>query len=143
MSIADPIGDMITRIRNGQMRLSSTVMIPASKFRTKVLDVLRSEGYISNYKLLVDENNISVNLQYCMSLDFSYFSATCPAIAENKKKGKINNAAATFVQRAACSLNNSKTIRTISAFLKTLSLKAPRNCVIKNGKNRFLDKSEN
>ena len=64
MSIADPIGDMITRIRNGQMRLSSTVMIPASKFRTKVLDVLRSEGYISNYKLLVDENNISVNLKY-------------------------------------------------------------------------------
>ena len=55
---------MITRIRNGQMRLSSTVMIPASKFRTKVLDVLRSEGNISNYKLLVDENNISVNLKY-------------------------------------------------------------------------------
>ena len=67
MSIADPVGDMITRIRNGQMRMSSSVMIPASKFRTKILDVLRNEGYISNYKLLVDKNkknNISVDLKY-------------------------------------------------------------------------------
>ena len=67
MSIADPVGDMITRIRNGQMRMSSSVMIPASKFRTKILDVLRNKGYISNYKLLVDKNkknNISVDLKY-------------------------------------------------------------------------------
>ena len=67
MSIVDPIGDMITRIRNGQMRLSSSVKIPASKFRTKVLDVLKDEGYISNYKLLTEKNkknNISVDLKY-------------------------------------------------------------------------------
>ena len=82
MSIADPIGDMITRIRNGQMRLSSTVMIPASKFRTKVLDVLRSEGYISNYKLLSDinnKNNISVDLKYNNGL---------PVIKEIKRVSK-------------------------------------------------------
>jgi len=36
MNIIDPIGDMITRIRNGQMRSSTTVKIPASKFRTKI-----------------------------------------------------------------------------------------------------------
>jgi len=67
MNIIDPIGDMITRIRNGQMRSSTTVKIPASKFRTKILDILKDEGYISNYKLLTDENkknNISVNLKY-------------------------------------------------------------------------------
>ena len=67
MSIVDPVGDMITRIRNGQMRSSSTIEMPASKFRTKILDVLRDQGYISNYKLSVDKNkknNISVNLKY-------------------------------------------------------------------------------
>ena len=67
MSIIDPVGDMITRIRNGQMRSSSTIEMPASKFRTKILDVLRDQGYISNYKLSLDKNkknNISVNLKY-------------------------------------------------------------------------------
>ena len=67
MSIIDPVGDMITRIRNGQMRSSNTIEMPASKFRTKILDVLRDQGYISNYKLSLDKNkknNISVNLKY-------------------------------------------------------------------------------
>ena len=67
MSIVDPIGDMLTRIRNGQMRSSTTVRVPASKFRVKILDVLRDEGYILNYKLSADKNkknNISVDLKY-------------------------------------------------------------------------------
>ena len=67
MSIVDPVGDMITRIRNGHMRSSATVEIPASKFRAKILDVLKDQGYISNYKLSVgtnNKNNISVNLKY-------------------------------------------------------------------------------
>ena len=41
MSFVDPIGDMITRIRNAQMRLLGNVKIPASKFRAKILDVLK------------------------------------------------------------------------------------------------------
>ena len=67
MSIVDPVGDMITRIRNGQMRSSSSVQMPASKFRTKILDVLKDEGYILSYKLLTDKNkknNILVDLKY-------------------------------------------------------------------------------
>ena len=67
MSIVDPIGDMLTRIRNGQMRSSSTVNVPASKFRAKVLEVLKDEGYIISYKLENDsgkKNNISVDLKY-------------------------------------------------------------------------------
>ena len=67
MSIADPVGDMITRIRNGQMRLLKTVEIPSSKFREKILDVLKQEGYIIDYKLLSDSKNkgsISVDLKY-------------------------------------------------------------------------------
>ena len=67
MSIVDPIGDMLTRIRNGQMRMSSTINVPASKFREKVLEVLKDEGYIISYKLQNEsgkKNNILVDLKY-------------------------------------------------------------------------------
>src|SRR5215212_7630547 len=47
--INDPVGDMLTRIRNAQMRRRSTVTTPGSKLRARVLDVLKSEGYIRNY----------------------------------------------------------------------------------------------
>ncbi|MGH1414009.1 MAG: 30S ribosomal protein S8 [Pelagimonas sp.] len=50
----DPIGDMLTRIRNSQMRGKSTVMTPASKQRGRVLDVLASEGYIRGYEAGTD-----------------------------------------------------------------------------------------
>jgi small subunit ribosomal protein S8 len=46
----DPLGDMLTRIRNAQMRSKSTVMTPASKLRGWVLDVLSNEGYIRGYE---------------------------------------------------------------------------------------------
>ena len=67
MAFIDPIGDMITRIRNAQMRLLSNVELPNSKFRAKILEVLKQEGYISDYKLLSDENkknSLSVDLKY-------------------------------------------------------------------------------
>ena len=67
MSFTDPIGDMITRIRNAQMRLLNKVQIPSSKFRVKILEVLKQEGYISDYKILSDtknKNTISVDLKY-------------------------------------------------------------------------------
>ena len=50
----DPIGDMLTRIRNGQMRGKSTVSSPASKLRGWVLDVLADEGYIRGYEKTTD-----------------------------------------------------------------------------------------
>lgn len=49
MSINDPIGDLITRIRNAQMRRHSATTVPASKLRGWVLDVLQDEGYIRGY----------------------------------------------------------------------------------------------
>ena len=67
MSNSDPISDMITRIRNGQMRFLKNVSVPVSKFRENVLEVLKNEGYISNFELVKTENNIntfSVNLKY-------------------------------------------------------------------------------
>ena len=49
MSLTDPIGDMLTRIRNAQMRRRDTVATPASTLRGRVLDVLKSEGFIRGY----------------------------------------------------------------------------------------------
>ena len=49
MSINDPIGDLITRIRNAQMRNKSKVSSPGSKLRESVLEVLKTEGYIRGY----------------------------------------------------------------------------------------------
>ena len=54
MTFADPVGDMITRIRNAQLRTLHNVKIPSSKFRAKILDVLKKEGYISDYKIIND-----------------------------------------------------------------------------------------
>ena len=51
----DPIGDMLTRIRNGQMRGKSVVATPASKLRAWVLDVLKDEGYIRGYEKVTDK----------------------------------------------------------------------------------------
>jgi len=67
MSLTDPISDMITRIRNAQLRALNNVSIPNSKFRAKILDVLKDEGYISNYKILSNDNNkksLLVDLKY-------------------------------------------------------------------------------
>ena len=67
MSFADPIGDMITRIRNAQLRNLNKVIIPNSKYRAKILDVLKQEGYISNFKVVSQTNNkniLEVDLKY-------------------------------------------------------------------------------
>ena len=71
MTIADPIGDMITRIRNAQLRTLHNVKVPSSKYRAKILDVLKQEGYISNYKLLPhskNKNSLVVDLKYFKGL---------------------------------------------------------------------------
>jgi small subunit ribosomal protein S8 len=63
----DPIGDMLTRIRNGQMRGKSTITTPTSKLRERVLEVLQSEGYIRGYEMVTGVNghpNIEVSLKY-------------------------------------------------------------------------------
>ena len=67
MSLIDPIGDMLTRIRNAQLRTLYNVKIPSSTYRAKILEVLKQEGYISNYKLLSESNNknsLEVDLKY-------------------------------------------------------------------------------
>jgi len=63
----DPLGDMLTRIRNAQMRGRSTVRTPASKLRAVVLDVLKDEGYIRGYERVTSENGhpeLEISLKY-------------------------------------------------------------------------------
>jgi len=82
MSLADPIGDMITRIRNAQMRNLAKVKIPSSKFRASVLEVLKQEGYISNYEIISDINNKKV-----LNVDLKYSNGS-PVIKEINRVSK-------------------------------------------------------
>ena len=82
MTLADPIGDMISRIRNGQMRLLSSVNIPASNFRLQILEVLKNEGYISNFVLEKEENN-----KKTLKVDLKYYEGN-PVIKEIKRISK-------------------------------------------------------
>jgi len=67
MTLTDPIGDMFSRIRNGQMRSLNTINIPSSNFRRNILEVLKNEGYIKDYFIEKSENNkisLKINLKY-------------------------------------------------------------------------------
>ena len=82
MSFTDPIADMITRIRNAQLRTLRKVSIPNSKFRARILDVLKEEGYISDYKTLTNENN-----KKSLIVDLKYHNGI-PVIKEIKRISK-------------------------------------------------------
>ena len=66
MSLSDPIGDMIARVKNAQMRNHKKVELPSSNFKVKILDILKSEGFIIDYKINNETNKpvILVNLKY-------------------------------------------------------------------------------
>ena len=66
MQLSDPIGDMITRIRNAQMRGMNKVTTPASKLRVRLLEVLQSEGFIRGYTEIEKDGhrNIEIELKY-------------------------------------------------------------------------------
>jgi small subunit ribosomal protein S8 len=65
MSLSDPIGDMLARIKNSLMRNHSKVKLPSSKFKIKLAEVLKSEGYIIDYKATDEKKPIlEINLKY-------------------------------------------------------------------------------
>ena len=66
MPMTDPLGDMLTRIRNGQQAKKDSVLTPASKLRTRVLDVLQREGYIRGYseEELAGQKGLRIELKY-------------------------------------------------------------------------------
>ena len=73
MPMTDPLGDMLTRIRNGQQARKDSVVSPASKLRARVLDVLQREGYIRGYR---EEN---VGSHPGLRIELKYFEGQ-PAI---------------------------------------------------------------
>lgn len=67
MSFSDPLGDMLTRIRNGQKARKSAIVSPASKLRANVLEVLKQEGYIRGYssqKISEGIEQLTIELKY-------------------------------------------------------------------------------
>ena len=82
MSLADPIGDMLTRIRNGQMRSLNKIDVPFSNFRSKILDVLKKEGYILDFETISKEKTIKT-----ISVKLKYYDGQ-PVIKEIKRISK-------------------------------------------------------
>ncbi|MEY2781752.1 MAG: ribosomal protein [Pseudomonadota bacterium] len=66
MSMSDPIADLLTRIRNAQMVAKTNVSVPASKVKAAILQVLKDEGYIENYRVRTEggKSEIDVELKY-------------------------------------------------------------------------------
>jgi small subunit ribosomal protein S8 len=82
MNLNDPIGDMITRIRNAQSRTKSKVSTPGSKLRKSVLDVLKSEGYIRDYATLEHSDGRTE-----FEIELKYFDGA-PVIREIERVSK-------------------------------------------------------
>ena len=85
MSLSDPIGDMIARLKNAQVRNHKKVVLPSSKFKTKIADVLKNEGFIIDYKVNENEGNkpdLEINLKY------NYGSPVISTIERVSKPGR-------------------------------------------------------
>tara|TARA_Y100000816_G_C25875273_1_gene456769 strand:- start:218 stop:613 length:396 start_codon:yes stop_codon:yes gene_type:complete len=62
MSLSDPIGDMLARIKNAQMRMHKIVKLPSSKFKIKLVEVLKDEGFIIDYKTSENDNKTDMEI---------------------------------------------------------------------------------
>ena len=69
MSLSDPIGDMIARVKNAQSRNHKKVNLPSSNFKVKIADILKNEGFIKDFKINNEDNNKTV-----LSLELKYHS---------------------------------------------------------------------
>ena len=85
MSLSDPIGDMIARLNNAQVRNHKKIVLPSSKFKAKIADVLKNEGFIIDYKVNENEGNksdLEINLKY------NYGSPVISTIERVSKPGR-------------------------------------------------------
>ncbi len=66
MSLSDPIGDMLARLKNSQKRNHKKIELPSSKFKMKIAEILKSEGYIIDYEVKSEQNksNLEISLKY-------------------------------------------------------------------------------
>ena len=63
MSLSDPIGDMIARVKNAQARYHKKVELPSSNFKVKIADILKNEGFIKDFKVQTESNKSSLLLE--------------------------------------------------------------------------------
>ena len=84
MSLSDPIGDMISRIKNAQMRNHKKVQLPSSKFKVKIAEVLKDEGYIIDYKISSELNKFKLEI----SLKYSSGNPVITTIQRVSKPGR-------------------------------------------------------
>ena len=81
MSLSDPIGDMIARIKNAQARNHKKVALPSSNFKVKIADILKNEGFIKEYKIdTADKKPV-------LSIDLKYYSGN-PVISTFERVSK-------------------------------------------------------
>ncbi len=81
MSLTDPIGDMIARIKNAQERNHKKVELPSSNFKTKIADILKNEGFIKDFKVNKENN------KFLLSLELKYHSGN-PVISTFERVSK-------------------------------------------------------
>jgi small subunit ribosomal protein S8 len=81
MSLSDPIGDMIARIKNSQSRSHKKVDLPSSNFKTKIAEILKNEGFIKDYKI------IDIDKKPTLSLELKYHSGN-PVISNFERVSK-------------------------------------------------------
>jgi len=84
MTMSDPLGDMLTRIRNGQQARKNVVSTPGSRMRSNVLEVLKREGYIRGFSKLDSEQTINASE---LSIELKYYEGE-PVIREIKRVSK-------------------------------------------------------
>ena len=81
MSLSDPIGDMIARIKNAQSRSHKNVELPSSNFKIKIADILKNEGFIKDFKVNKESNKAT------LSLELKYYSGN-PVISTFERISK-------------------------------------------------------
>ena len=97
MLLNDPLGDMLTRIRNAQLRKRPSVLTPASTLRARVLDVLQSEGYIRGYS----EVAVNDKAEYQIELKYSDGQPVIRDIERVSKPGRRVYTSAKSIPRVA------------------------------------------
>ena len=84
MSLSDPIGDMIARVKNAQSRNHKKVELPSSNFKVKIAEVLKNEGYIVDHKVSSIENKAVLQIE----LKYNYGSPVISTIQRISKPGR-------------------------------------------------------
>ena len=85
MSLSDPIGDMLARIKNSQFRNHKNLTLPSSNFKVKISEVLKKEGYIIDFKVENKKNNTS---ELIISLKYNSGSPVISTIERISKPGR-------------------------------------------------------